>query len=443
MAGFDNNLDELEALLMDLDGRPQSVAPPRGRQSTKSTTLDFNEIDDIINVLGSDTPQQRNSYHQPAPVSRPAPQQQHQQQYHNPHAVPQQHYGGAANNLNNTSSSNNNPRNTLDNIDDLLRGLEGGRGSVRASVAPQGSYKPAGLNAHAHHNAQPRPVTTKMAPASSQSKVFVASPPTVRPVQGDSLDQLLNSITSSASVPHNVPAAKGGCASCGRPILGESITALGKTYHPEHFLCGNCNRPLGTSSFFEQDGVPNCERCYTELLCARCAHCEEPITDKCITALGKKWHVNHFICSHCLNPFPNGTYFERDSRPYCDGCFSGNFNPRCAGCNQPIKGEITNALGQQWHPEHFVCQYCQKAFTGTFYEYAGKPYCDVHYHQQTGSLCAGCGKAVTGKCINALDKRWHPEHFVCGFCMNPLQGGNFTENAGKAYCRDCHGKLFG
>lgn len=31
-----------------------------------------------------------------------------------------------------------------------------------------------------------------------------------------------------------------------------------------------------------------------------------------------------------------------------------------------------NCEGQQWHPEHFVCQYCQKAFaSGTFFEYAG------------------------------------------------------------------------
>jgi paxillin len=67
----------------------------------------------------------------------------------------------------------------------------------------------------------------------------------------------------------------------------------------------------------------------------------------------------------------------------------------------------------------------------------------VHYHQQTGSLCAGCSKAVTGKCVDALGKRWHPEHFVCAFCMNPLMAGNYSENGGKAYCHPCHGKLFG
>ncbi|GAM28940.1 hypothetical protein SAMD00019534_121170, partial [Acytostelium subglobosum LB1] len=71
-----------------------------------------------------------------------------------------------------------------------------------------------------------------------------------------------------------------------------------------------------------------------------------------------------------------------------------------------------------------------------------KPYCDIHYHQQAGSVCSGCGKAVSGRCIDALDKKWHPEHFVCAFCMNPLAGGSYTANNGKPYCKVCHSKLF-
>ena len=240
------------------------------------------------------------------------------------------------------------------------------------------------------------------------------------------------------------PTSRGTCAHCRNPILGEVIQALGHTYHPEHFVCGNCQNPLGTSNFYEQDGQPHCEKCYQELFCARCAHCDEPILDRCVTALNKKWHVNHFICTQCLGPFEGGAFFEKEGRPYCEGCFYGAFASRCASCNQPIRGECINALGQQWHPEHFVCQYCQKSFAGgSFYEYGGKPYCEVHYHQQTGSLCSGCGKAITGRCVNALDKKWHPEHFVCAFCMNALAGGAFTENNGKAYCKECHGKLFG
>jgi len=61
----------------------------------------------------------------------------------------------------------------------------------------------------------------------------------------------------------------------------------------------------------------------------------------------------------------------------------------------------------------------------------------------SGAICAGCSKPVSGRVVQALGKKWHPEHFVCTFCMNPLPGGNYTENSGKAYCKPCYAKLFG
>jgi len=265
------------------------------------------------------------------------------------------------------------------------------------------------------------------------------------PKGGDSLDDLLKNLTTQMnSIDSDNPASRGTCGTCRQAILGEIIQALGKTYHPEHFICGNCRDPLGTRNFYEQNGTPYCERCFQELYCAKCAHCDKPVLDRCITALGKKWHVDHFICTQCLKPFAGGNFFERDGRPYCEADFYALFAPKCAGCNDPIRGDCINALGSQWHPEHFACSYCQKSFGGgSFYEFAGKPYCETHYHQQTGSLCSGCGKPITGRAVNALEKKWHPEHFVCAFCMNPLAGGSFTEHNNKAYCRECHGKLFG
>ena len=66
----------------------------------------------------------------------------------------------------------------------------------------------------------------------------------------------------------------------------------------------------------------------------------------------------------------------------------------------------------------------------------------MHYHQMTGAICAGCGQPVGTRSIDALGKKWHPEHFVCAFCNSPLSGTSFKEQAGKAYCAACHAKLF-
>jgi paxillin len=57
------------------------------------------------------------------------------------------------------------------------------------------------------------------------------------------------------------------------------ITALGKTWHPEHFTCKQCNAELGTRNFFERDGAPYCETDYHNLFSPRCAYCNGPILD--------------------------------------------------------------------------------------------------------------------------------------------------------------------
>lgn len=57
------------------------------------------------------------------------------------------------------------------------------------------------------------------------------------------------------------------------------ITALGKTWHPEHFTCTHCNQELGTRNFFEREGHPYCEPDYHNLFSPRCAYCNGPILD--------------------------------------------------------------------------------------------------------------------------------------------------------------------
>jgi paxillin len=61
---------------------------------------------------------------------------------------------------------------------------------------------------------------------------------------------------------------------------------------------------------------------------------------------------------------------------------------------------------------HLILIYSQAFVDGSFFESGGKPYCKLHYHAQTGSVCGGCQKAITGRSVNAMGKNWHPEHFV-------------------------------
>lgn len=147
------------------------------------------------------------------------------------------------------------------------------------------------------------------------------------------------------------------------------------------------------------------------------------------------------------------------------------FAPKCQGCDRPVTDNYLSALQGVWHPECFVCtvsgwwasgdaglsmslrwcqtslppsfQECLGSFTsGSFFELQGRPYCELHFHQRQGNICHGCSRPVTGRCITAAGRKYHPEHFICAYCLGQLQKGTFREHSDKMYCRACHDKLF-
>ncbi|KAI8435295.1 hypothetical protein MSG28_003627, partial [Choristoneura fumiferana] len=259
-----------------------------------------------------------------------------------------------------------------------------------------------------------------------------------------SLEHMLGSLRADMSRQGVQTPQKGCCNACEKPIVGQVITALGRTWHPEHFTCAHCNQELGTRNFFERDGRPYCEPDYHNLFSPRCAYCNGPILDKCVTALEKTWHTEHFFCAQCGQQFGEDGFHERDGKPYCRADYFDMFAPKCGGCNKPIMENYISALNTQWHPDCFVCKECREPFHGgSFFEHEGQPYCETHYHGKRGSLCAGCHKPIAGRCITAMFRKFHPEHFVCAFCLRQLNKGTFKEQNDKPYCHTCFDKLFG
>ncbi|TRY99776.1 hypothetical protein DNTS_029698 [Danionella cerebrum] len=244
----------------------------------------------------------------------------------------------------------------------------------------------------------------------------------------DAIDDLLGSLSSDMEKMGVRTVAKGHCASCGKCICGKMITALGQVWHPEHFVCWACKGELGTCSFFERDGRPYCETDYQKLFSPLCAYCNGPIT------LFRFLNVPYFV---------SAGFLERDGKPYCPRDFYLLFAPKCSGCGEPVKENYLSAANGTWHPDCFVCADCLKPFMdGFFLELNGRPLCSLHYHSRQGSLCGTCGEPVLGRCITAMERKFHPEHFVCAFCLRQLSQGVFKEHGGKPYCSTCHSKLF-
>ncbi|NXY23834.1 PAXI protein, partial [Atrichornis clamosus] len=277
----------------------------------------------------------------------------------------------------------------------------------------------------------------------AQGKAGSSSPPSTASKPGSQLDTMLGSLQSDLNKLGVATVAKGVCGACKKPIAGQVVTAMGKTWHPEHFVCTHCQEEIGSRNFFERDGQPYCEKDYHNLFSPRCYYCNGPILDKVVTALDRTWHPEHFFCAQCGAFFGPEGFHEKDGKAYCRKDYFDMFAPKCGGCARAILENYISALNTLWHPECFVCRECFTPFiNGSFFEHDGQPYCEVHYHERRGSLCSGCQKPITGRCITAMSKKFHPEHFVCAFCLKQLNKGTFKEQNDKPYCQNCFLKLF-
>lgn len=106
---------------------------------------------------------------------------------------------------------------------------------------------------------------------------ILAATPSQQPV--NNLDSMLGSLQTTMSKQGVTTVTKGTCAGCNKPIIGQVCTALGKTWHPEHFACCICETELGTKTFFERDGKPYCEEDYHDIFAPKCFACNGPILD--------------------------------------------------------------------------------------------------------------------------------------------------------------------
>lgn len=118
------------------------------------------------------------------------------------------------------------------------------------------------------------------------------------------------------------------------------------------------------ASFFpieEDDGkvLPLCERDYFRRLNLVCAECGDALKGSYITALGQKYHVEHFTCSLCSTAFgPEDSYYENDGKVYCHYHYSLQFAVNCAGCETAILKQFVeidrNNVNEHWHPECYM-----------------------------------------------------------------------------------------
>ncbi|KAF5870778.1 putative rho-type gtpase-activating protein 1 protein [Botrytis fragariae] len=154
------------------------------------------------------------------------------------------------------------------------------------------------------------------------------------------------------------------CKKCGEPLTGQFVRALGGTFHLDCFRCRDCGQ-IVASKFFpvdEEDGegqYPLCETDYFRRLDLICHQCNGALRGSYITALERKYHIDHFTCSVCPTVFgAQDSYYEHDGQVYCHYHYSTRFAQRCNGCQTAILKQFVeifrNGQNQHWHPECYM-----------------------------------------------------------------------------------------
>ncbi|XP_074207084.1 actin-binding LIM protein 2 isoform X15 [Camelus bactrianus] len=216
------------------------------------------------------------------------------------------------------------------------------------------------------------------------------------------------------------------CNTCGNVCKGEVLRVQNKYFHLQCFVCKACGCDLAEGGFFVRQGEYICTRDYQTLYGTRCFSCDQFIEGEVVSALGRTYHPDCFVCATCRLPFPPGDRVTFNGKEcVCQKCSlpksagtsvhlsQGLWS--CGGCGAEIKnGQSLVALDKHWHLGCFKCKTCGKQLNAEYISKDGLPYCEADYHTKFGIRCDGCEKYITGHVLEAGEKHYHP---LCALCV--------------------------
>uniref|UniRef100_A0ABB5URA4 Actin binding LIM protein family member 2 n=1 Tax=Sus scrofa TaxID=9823 RepID=A0ABB5URA4_PIG len=215
------------------------------------------------------------------------------------------------------------------------------------------------------------------------------------------------------------------CNTCGG-VCGEVLRVQSKYFHIQCFVCKACGCDLAEGGFFVRQGEYICTQDYQRLYGTRCFSCDQFIEGEVVSALGKTYHPDCFVCAVCRSPFPPGDRVTFNGKEcMCQKCSlpksaGGSVHLSqglwsCGGCGAEIKnGQSLVALDKHWHLGCFKCKTCGKQLNAEYISKDGLPYCEADYHAKFGIRCDGCEKYITGHVLEAGEKHYHP---LCALCV--------------------------
>ncbi|XP_038600768.1 actin-binding LIM protein 2 isoform X13 [Tachyglossus aculeatus] len=235
------------------------------------------------------------------------------------------------------------------------------------------------------------------------------------------------------------------CDTCGKVCKGEVLRVQSKYFHIKCFVCKACGCDLAEGGFFVRQGDYICSQDYQRLYGTRCFSCDQFIEGEVVSALGKTYHPDCFVCAVCRLPFPPGDRVTFNGKVcVCQKCAvpapASGSSPyliqgrrSCGGCGLEIQnGQSLVALDQHWHLGCFKCKTCGKLLNAEYISKDGVPYCEADYHAKFGIQCDRCEKYITGRVLEAGEKHYHPSCALCIRCKQMFAEGEEMYLQGSA-----------
>jgi len=167
------------------------------------------------------------------------------------------------------------------------------------------------------------------------------------------------------------------CNKCFTPIEDYVLWYLVEPYHPYHFSCQNCFKPLD-NKYRDKDGTFYCQLCWDTKIQDVCAACKHTIEGRAIKAATKAWHPEHFVCSHCERPLSGDKFMLNEGKPYCQFHYMKMFGVRCFYCDNRSSMQVIKVLNKNYCEDHFFCAGCDTLLEekkSKVIEMDMKPYC--------------------------------------------------------------------
>ena len=175
-----------------------------------------------------------------------------------------------------------------------------------------------------------------------------------------------------------------------------------------------------------------------------CNQCDKIIDSQTQTFLlvGKDqlpYHKSCLCCMKCQKPIDSNCA-KKDGKMYHPECYAPGQFDLCNLCGKAITGKHIQAGESLIHLECYSCQFCQNIVNKEFYLISNKPACNNCWEKQAPP-CFVCNKRIVGKRFSANEKyTFHPECYKCNHCDSDIIRGSFIPFEHNVYHSECFKK---